>query len=180
MQRLKRELRTPYFVPDYVAKSIEDVDFRLLSRKGVKFVAFDADSTLVHFRGTELAPGAKLFLQKQRRLFESWCIASNRITNDLLPLADSMDAQVVRATILTRKPSRRFFDRVLTLFGGKPYRVAMIGDKLIADIWGAKRAGMITVWVEKIGPDNPLDTLFRVRQLEKKLMSAYKPDSKPI
>lgn len=175
MRRLKKEAGAPRFVPDYMATSLLDVDFRLLEQSGVRYIAFDADSTLVNFRGRELSPQTKLFLQKQRKLFDKWCIASNRITNDLLPLAESMDAQVVRATLLTRKPSRRFFDRVLLLLGGKPRQIAMIGDKLVADIWGAKRAGMVTIWVEKIGNDNPLDWLFRVRQIEKWLMRAYKP-----
>lgn len=173
--KLKRDSHTPRFVPDYLARSVEDVDFRRLAKDGVRYIAFDADSTLVNFRGRELTPQTKLFLQKQRKLFDKWCIASNRITNDLLPLAESMDAQVVRATLFTRKPSRRFFDRVLLLFGGKPGQIAMIGDKLIADIWGAKRSGMVTVWVEKIGNDNPLDWVFRVRQIEKFLMRAYRP-----
>ncbi len=176
MLKLSREPKTPRFVPDYLARSIEDVDFELLAKNGIRYIAFDADSTLVNFRGRELSEQTKLFLQKQRKLFDKWCIASNRITNDLLPLAESMDAQVVRATLLTRKPSRRFFDRVLILFGGKPQQIAMIGDKLIADIWGAKNAGMTTIWVEKIGSDNPIDWIFRVRQIEKWLMKAYRPN----
>lgn len=175
MMKLKKEQRTPHFVADYLAKSIEDIDFKQLAQQGIHYIAFDADSTLVNFRGRELPVSTKLFLQKQRSLFTSWCIASNRITNDLLPLAKSMDAQVIRATLLTRKPSRRFFDRVILLCGGKPSQIAMIGDKLIADIWGAKRAGMITIWVEKIGRDNPIDWAFRVRQIEKWLMKAYRP-----
>ncbi|MES2971159.1 MAG: HAD hydrolase-like protein [Patescibacteria group bacterium] len=175
MLRLQREPRTPRFVPDYLARSVEAVDFKQLADQGIRYIAFDADSTLVNFRGRELSPSTKLFLQKQRKLFDKWCIASNRITNDLLPLAESMDAQVIRASLWTRKPSRRFFNTVLTFFGGKPQEIAMIGDKLIADIWGAKRAGMVTIWVEKIGQDNPLDWIFRVRQIEKWLMRAYRP-----
>ncbi|MBA3758879.1 HAD hydrolase-like protein, partial [Candidatus Saccharibacteria bacterium] len=49
----------------------------------------------------------------------------------------------------------------------------MIGDKLIADMFGGKRAGMTTVWVEKIGKDNPWDQLLQVRHFEKRLMKAY-------
>jgi uncharacterized protein len=174
MIALKREATTPRFVPDYIASSLMDVDFKLLQKKGIKYIAFDADSTLVHFRGKELSPETKNFLQKQRKLFESWCIASNRITNDLLPLAESMDAQVVRATIFIRKPQRRFFDQVIKQFGGKPHEIAMIGDKLIADMYGGKKSGLTTVWVERIGPDSLWDRhLFHTRRWEKQLMRRY-------
>jgi uncharacterized protein len=173
MKRLERYATTPLFVPDYMATSLLHVDFKALQKAGVKHIAFDADSTLVHFRGRALSKETKAFLQRNRSLFESWVIASNRITNDLLPLAESMDAQVIRATLLTRKPSRRFFAQVIRHFGAKPQEIAMIGDKLIADVYGAKRSGLIAVWVEKIGPDSPWDRVIRLRYWEKRLLRNF-------
>lgn len=161
-----------------MAGSLADVDFEELKRIGVKYIAFDADSTLVQFRGKQLSDETKALLKSKRHLFENWCIASNRITNDLLPLAESMDAQVVRATILVRKPKELFFKWVMAHFGTEnPAEVAMIGDKLIADMFGAKRAGFVTVWVEKIGPDIIWDRAFQVRRWERKLMQKYLPEN---
>jgi HAD superfamily phosphatase (TIGR01668 family) len=140
-------------------------------------VAFDADSTLVPSRGKLLDPKTEAFLKKYRPMFKDWCIASNRITNDLVHLAKSMDAQVIQATVVIRKPQRRFFNWVLRYFKpDKPSEIAMIGDKLIADMFGAKRAGMTTIWVEKIGRDNPWDILIQVRRWERQLMRAYLKD----
>lgn len=174
MNELTRKNDTPRFVPDYLAASLLDVDFELLKKRGVKYVAFDADSTLVPSRGKLLDPKTEDFLKKQRPHFKDWCIASNRITNDLLPLAKAMDAQVIQATITIRKPQRRFYAWVLNHFKpAKPSEIAMIGDKLIADMFGAKRAGMTTVWVEKIGKDNPWDQVLLVRRWEKQLMRAH-------
>lgn len=175
MIALKRESRTPDFVPDYIATSLNDVDFALLKRRGIRYIAFDADSTLVVFRGTSMVGTTRKFLLAKKRMFKDWCIASNRVVNDLQPLADSIGAKVVRATLFTRKPSRRFFARVFRALKSKPYETAMIGDKLVADMWGAKRAGMITIWVEHLGNDNPLDRIFHTRQVERKLMKAYQP-----
>ena len=170
---MKKRVNHSNFVPDYMAKSLMDVDFKALKKRGIRFIAFDADSTLVQIRGRALSAETKAFLQKQRSMFEGWCIASNRITNDLIPLGESMDAQVIRATPLVRKPRRKFFDQVIRLFGGKPGEIAMIGDKLFADIWGANRSGMVTVWVERIGPDLPWDRLFRTRSRERRILKRY-------
>lgn len=175
MIALKRTSKTPRFVPDYIANSLADVDFVRLKKQGIRYIAFDADSTLVTFRGTTMMTATRKFLMSKRRLFKNWCIASNRITNDLQPLADSIGAEVVRASWLTRKPSRRFFRWVFHKLNAEPSETAMIGDKLIADMWGAKRAGMTTIWVERLGNDNPLDRVFRTRQVEKQLMKAYQP-----
>lgn len=173
MRKLERDISTPQFVPDYMATSLLSVNFKELKKIGVKHVAFDADSTLVHFRGRVLPEESKKFLQQQRSLFDSWVIASNRITNDLLPLAESMDAQVIRASLLIRKPQRRFFNQVIRHFGSHPHEIAMIGDKLVADVWGAKRAGLVAVWVEKIGPDSPWDRIVRLRHWEKRLLRKF-------
>lgn len=174
MKELERKDKTPNFVPDYMATSLLDVDFDELKRRGIKYVAFDADSTLVPTRGKLLDKRTEAFLKKHRPNFKEWCIASNRITNDLLPLAKSMDAHVIQATLLTRKPQRRFFTWVINYFKSKnPAEIAMVGDKLIADMYGAKRSGLTTVWVEKIGPDNPWDVVLQVRRWEKRLMKAH-------
>jgi len=175
MIALKREAQTPRFVPDYMAKSLADVDFVALKNRGVKYIAFDADSTLVNFYGNNILAANLKFLNKNRSLFKAWCIASNRINKNLKPVARSIDADLVQATLITRKPNKRFFAWVLAKFGAKPGEVAMIGDKLIADMFGGKRAGMVTVWVEKTGHDNPLDYIFRVRSFEKWLMKNYHP-----
>lgn len=173
MKKLQREATTPRFVPDFIARSVTDVDFAALKDMGVEYIAFDADSTLVNYRGKELTRESRDFLRQNRKLFKDWCIASNRVTNDLQPLADSIEAHVIRATLYTRKPNRRFFARVIRLFNAEPHKIAMIGDKLIADMYGAKRAGFVTVWVQYIGRDSAHDRLLRVRRFEKHLMKRY-------
>ncbi len=173
MRELKREANTPKFVPDYMAKSIEDIDFKKLAKIGVKYIAFDADSTLVPYRGIELSAQTKRFLRVQKKLFKEWCIASNRITNDLGGLSMGISAPIVKATITNRKPRRQYFKRVLKNLGAQPEQTAMIGDKLIADMWGAKRAGFVTVWVEHLGQDNWLDRFRRLRQMERRLLKKF-------
>lgn len=173
MQKLNRGKKAPLYVPDYFAESLLDVDFKALKAAGIKYVAFDADATLVSYRGTEITPEIQEYLRQNRNLFSSWCIASNRITDDLFPLGQAIDAEVIRATLFTRKPSKRFFKRVVDYFGAPPHEIAMVGDKLIADMFGAKQSGFVTVWVEKLGKDSAHDRLFAVRQFEKHLMRRY-------
>lgn len=173
MRVLRRNKRTSSFVPDFMARSLREVDFRQLQQNGIKYIAFDADSTLVNFRGRVIDPQTRQFLLKQRPLFRDWCIATNRFTHDLQPLGKSINAPVIQASIIMRKPHRNFFNHVIKHFDCQPGEIAMIGDKLLADIWGAKRIGMKTVWVEKIGHDSPWDWLLRTRYFEKRILGRY-------
>lgn len=168
-----RHKNTPNFVPDFMAPSVFEVDFKLLKDRGIKFIAFDADSTLVHFRGTELSEETKRHIKQQRHLFDGWCVASNRLSNDLGALAESIDAGVVRANLYHRKPKKAYFKRIIEHFQAEPQEIAIIGDKLIADVLGGNRSGFTTVWVENIGPDSPWDWVLRVRAWEKRLMKQH-------
>lgn len=175
MIALERGVNTPRYVPDYIASSIADIDFKKLAKIGIRYVAFDADSTLVPYRGVKVATKTVAYLRDQQQLFKHWCIASNRITNDLPPLAESINASIVQATLRVRKPQLRYFQRVLRHLKAKPSEVVMIGDKLIADMFGAKRAGFTTVWVEHLGRDSLIDRITHLRQIEKRLLKRYMP-----
>ena len=174
MLELKKSDNTPRFVPDYTATSLLDVDFKLLKQRGVRFVALDADSTLVNYRGTVIDGRTRKYLLEQRKYIENWCIASNRITNDLAPLGESISVQVIPSSLIVRKPQKRYFRRIAEYFGADDAsQIAMIGDKLIADIWGANRYGCTTVWVEHLGRDSFHDRAFRVRQWEHMMMRKH-------
>ena len=173
MEKLVRNDSTPKYVPDYIAQSLNDIDFEMLKNRGVKYLAFDADSTLVRFRGRKLDAKNLKLLRSKRILFDKWCIASNRPINDLQSLGKSIDAKVIRAILFNRKPSKRYFNKVISYFNAPPEQIAMIGDKLISDIWGAKNVGFVTVWVSKLGSDNPWDKIIGVRKVENYLMRKY-------
>jgi HAD superfamily phosphatase (TIGR01668 family) len=174
MLELKKSVSMPKFVPDYTATSLLDVDFKQLKKDGIRFVALDADSTLVNYRGTVIDAKTRRYVLEQKKHIENWCIASNRITNDLSPLAESIQVQIIPSSLIVRKPQKRYFRRIAEYFGAEDVsQIVMIGDKLIADVWGANRFGCTTVWVEHLGKDSLHDRAFRVRQWEHMMMRKY-------
>lgn len=174
MQKLLREKLTPYFVPDYIATSVTDIDFKALKKAGVRFLAFDADSTLVEYRGKVIADTTMNYLEEQKPLFDGICIASNRVLKDLEPIAQSIGADLIQAKGLIRKPQKKFYDRVIAHYQARPEEIAMIGDKLVADMYGAKLSGLVTVWVERFGErDSIWDRVLRVRGFEHRMMKKY-------
>lgn len=173
MKVLKKDDDTPMFVPDFMAISLFDIDFEELRKRGIEYIAFDADSTLVSYRAKKLHDKTKTFLQKELKIFKGVCIASNRVTNDLHDIASDLDADMIRASLTLRKPAKGFFERVINHFNIHPAKIAMIGDKLVADIYGANRMGLTTVWVEKMGTDSIFDRIFHTRQVEMRMMKKY-------
>ena len=72
-------------------------------------------------------------------------------------LADAIDAIVTSHSIGWQKPHRQIFERALDLVGVTPAEAVMVGDRLVADIWGAKRLGMRAVWRRTPHPQGEID-----------------------
>ncbi len=173
MRTLDVNSQSPLVIPNYLASSVLDIDFKKIKNDGIDYIAFDADATLVGFRKKALDDKTKKYLEKELRRFKGVCIASNRVTNDLHEIADDINAHTVRATLTTRKPSVKFFHRVVELFDVKPSKIAMVGDKLIADIYGGNKAGFKTVWVDKNGRDSIIDWVVQTRRFERRLTKKH-------
>ena len=60
-------------------------------------------------------------------------------------VADAIDGVVSSHTLGWQKPHRRIFERALEIAGATPAEAVMVGDRMLADIWGAKRLGMRAV-----------------------------------
>jgi FMN phosphatase YigB (HAD superfamily) len=61
-------------------------------------------------------------------------------------LADAIDGVTSSHTVGWQKPHRAIYDRALELAGARAEEAVMVGDRLDADVFGAKRLGMRAVW----------------------------------
>ena len=178
---LQRKKKKDFYIPDFTATGILDVDFRTLKNKGVKHVLIDLDLTLRKKRIYSLDPEIKSFLLKnmEDNKFLSLSIASNNMT-PLGRYADPLDAHIFQPFIsgfkLVRKPSAPFFQKILTALNATGQECVMIGDKLKGDVFGGNTAGMQTVLVEPRGNDYWYDRLLRTRHREQKAMQKFFPD----
>lgn len=113
-------------------------------------LALDLDHTLVPDRTHTISSEYRASLEELKASGFRLILASNT-RHDIMDLAASLAAVVIPATIYTRKPMRRYYQRVIETAGCQPNEIAMVGDRIINDILGAKRAGLITVKVDPIG-----------------------------
>jgi putative hydrolase of the HAD superfamily len=67
---------------------------------------------------------------------------------DALGLRDRMDAVLVSETEGLRKPEPALFQRAAQRLGVAPADCLFIGDNPVADVLGARRAGMAAVWLD--------------------------------
>jgi putative phosphatase len=152
---------------DFCARSILEVDFGVLARRGVRGVLLDVDNTLVAPGKNTLSHTVAEFLRSQRASsgIDEWLLASNA-RRDLSTIATAIGAEVAAPRLLLAKPRLSYFHRALAKLGLEASEAAMIGDKVLHDIAPAARLGLCTVLVRPQWPDQLSDRLFLRRRRE--------------
>jgi len=101
-------------------------------------------------------------------------------TRDVLQLTEKFDIKKYFDFIITsakcgfRKPHPRIFELALTNWGYMPDEIAMIGDRLDADVRGAQPLGIYAIWINRraktldpapFSPDYSVQTLSEIPPL---------------
>jgi HAD superfamily hydrolase (TIGR01549 family) len=64
-------------------------------------------------------------------------------------LRDYFEIIITSAAEGIRKPSPHIFNKMLNFWGIEPSQAAMVGDTLSADILGASKAGLYSIWITR-------------------------------
>ncbi len=133
--------------PDFKYKNIEEIDFSSLKKMGIKGVILDIDNTLVEPH-TPVADERtiKLVSFLKNEGFKV-CIVSNNIFERAKKFADSIPVDFICDG---NKPAKKPFYLALEKLRLKPFEVAVVGDQIFTDIWGANRWGFISVLVKPV------------------------------
>ena len=156
------------FVPDMYQKSIYDINYKKLKKKGIKCLLFDLDNTIEPVNVA--IPGVKvkdLFAELEDDF--KVIIISNSPKERLRPYKEKLNVDVA---FNSRKPFKGKYKKILALYGFKDNEVACIGDQLVTDIFGANRMGFLSILVNPIGPIEHWSTAFN-RFIERQILKRF-------
>lgn len=158
--------------PDYVFDDYGAVTPDFLRRLGARLLLADLDYTLAPKRVPEPDDALRAWVSALREGGVTPVILSNnrsparveRFCRDL----------GVRYVGHAGKPGRRGFEEAMRLAGATPPETAMLGDKLLTDVLGAKRCGVTSLMVEpKGGPVGAWNRVLHAMQEPFKRAAAY-------
>ncbi len=156
------------FIPDIYQKSIYDINYKKLKKSGIKCILFDLDNTLVPYTTKEPTKKIKDLFQELASDFKI-IIMSNSGKNRLRPFKEKLNVDVAFSS---HKPFKKKYKKILEIYNFKPEQVATIGDQLMTDVFGGNRMGLTTIFVNRIGPVEPITTRFN-RIWERKLLKKF-------
>lgn len=142
------------FIPDIYQKSVYDIDYKKLKKKGIKCLLFDLDNTLIPVK--EIVPTKKVkdlfaYLEKDFKVI----ILSNSNRKRLTPFKEGLN---VDTSASSRKPFKKKYLKIMKIYKFKEFQIAAIGDQLLTDIYGANRVGITSILINPIGGNEKIGT----------------------
>lgn len=157
------------FYPDVYLNSAYEIDFEALYQKGFRGVIFDIDNTLVPHGAPADERSIALFERLRQIGFESVLLSNNKE-----PRVKMFNDKVhSRYLYKAGKPARKGYFEAMKLMGTSPDTTLFVGDQLFTDVWGAKRAGILTYLVKPIHPKEEIQIVIK-RRLEWIVLFFYK------
>lgn len=151
--------------PAVALDSALDVDLEGLAAEGRKLVLLDVDNTIMAWRAESAPPEACDWIQRGKDAGLEFCILSNtRRPERLARIAGELEVEFIRDKF---KPNPQGYLLALERFNVKPEEAVMIGDQLLTDVFGASRAGIDSIWVQRLSRKEFLGTKLISRNVER-------------
>lgn len=149
------------FYPDHESDSAYEIDYRQLYEHGIRGVIFDIDNTLVPHGAPADARARDLF-EKLRAIGLDTLLLSNNKEPRVKSFADAVGSKYIYKA---GKPGRRGYQEAMKRMSTKPETTVFVGDQLFTDVWGAKKAGIVTYLTRPIHPKEEIQIVLK-RRLE--------------
>ena len=127
--------------PDTYLDSIDDIDFEMYYKKGIRGIVSDIDNTLVPHGAPADEHIIKVF-EKIHGMGIDTCLISNNRKLRVEPFAKAVNSKFIYDA---HKPSRESYKKAMELMNTDKESTLFIGDQIFTDIWGANRTGIETV-----------------------------------
>ena len=136
-------------VPDRLFETYEEITPEYLRQRGIRLLLSDLDYTLAPKSQPEPDGTLRRWLAEVQAAGVTVMILSNnrspaRVERFCRDLGITYEGHA-------GKPSPRGFRRAMARCGAAPEETAMLGDKLLTDMLGANRAGVLPLMVEPLG-----------------------------
>ncbi|KPV38981.1 YqeG family HAD IIIA-type phosphatase [Alicyclobacillus ferrooxydans] len=136
-------------MPDEYVASIKDIDLTKLWREGRRLILTDLDNTLVPWNDPGVPSYLKQWLKTAQGVGFQVCIVSNNQGPRVHAFAEIAGIPYMAAA---KKPKPDAFLEAMRRFTKRPEETVMVGDQLLTDVRGGKRAGAYTILVLPLHP----------------------------
>jgi HAD superfamily phosphatase (TIGR01668 family) len=130
--------------------TIDQIDLEQLYAEGKRGIVTDLDNTLVGQKVPDATETCKVFLARARAIGFDIVVVSNNNYARVEKFAAPLGLKFIHRA---RKPRKAVFVKALRMLGLRANQTLMLGDQSMTDIFGGNRAGLHTILVRPIAPE---------------------------
>lgn len=157
-------------IPDAYYKTIYDINYDYLSKRGYKYIFLDVDNTLITYKENDASKNLIDLINKLKKDFEVF-IFSNGHSDRVLRLQRELG---IGGYYTCMKPLKKNYKKVIKKYNKD--KCIFVGDQFMTDVLGAKRNNMKVILVDPIDKSyEPITTKFwrvleksKIKKLNKK------------
>lgn len=156
------------FYPDNEVESAYEIDYETLYESGFRGIIFDIDNTLVPHGAPADQRAISLFARLHKLGFRTLLLSNNKEPRVKM-FNDGVGSNYIYKA---GKPGRKGYENAMKQLQTTPENTIFVGDQLFTDVWGAKKAGIVTYLVKPIHPKEEIQIVLK-RYLEKIVLYFY-------
>lgn len=153
--------------PDLKYEDVSSIKIDVLKEKKIQGIVLDVDNTLIDFR-RNMKEAVKDWVKQLKENQMQVCILSN--SNKIDKIKKVAETLQIDYFYNAKKPMKTGFKKVLKMTNLLPEQVAVVGDQVFTDVWGANRMKMLSIYVTPISKEEHWYTKIK-RPLEKMILS---------
>ena len=158
-----------FLYPGEYIDSTYHIDFDKLYNEGYRGIIFDIDNTLVP-HGAPADERAILLFRHLKELGFKCMLLSNNKEPRVKMFNDAVHVQYIYKA---GKPKPAGYRKAMKELGTNAANTLFVGDQLFTDVWGANRAGIMSILVKPIDKHEEIQIVLK-RYLEKIVLHFYK------
>ena len=139
-----------FIAPHVRVESVCQLSLERLRELGLEALLLDVDCTLKRYRDREVTPEVAAWLEELRSGGIGLCLVSNGLGNRIRRFAEKLDLPFVAKAL---KPFPFRLRATVRRLSFPPSRTAMVGDQLFADVMAGRLAGLKSILVRPIHPE---------------------------
>ena len=134
------------FKPNMYVKNIFEIDYKKLKDRDIKVLLFDFDNTIIEKGNNVIDKKTLKFLNSLKSNFIIYVVSNSLNKSKLNLVCSKLDLPYIGNA---RKPFKSGYKK-LKFKNIKNEQIAMIGDQLITDVWGANKIGYFSILIDPI------------------------------
>ncbi|BBI34788.1 YqeG family HAD IIIA-type phosphatase [Cohnella abietis] len=136
-------------IPDQIVNTVFDIDLDELKARGVRGIITDLDNTLVSAKTPLATPELVGWLDLVKDQGFKVVILSNNNSTRVSKFAEPLGIPFIPSA---RKPAGASFHKAAKLMELSNEQAVVVGDQMLTDVLGGRRAGLHTILVTPIAP----------------------------